>query len=122
MKFGTKHVDKEIIMDITEIIKANLKVGQTLKNWTPLNGYKGNNIIITKIDDSSISFDAPTDIKGKVTKASVSYSEINQVYKFWDKIKNGAITRIQYTNEGIKSRKTRYILDILKELDNQHLI
>lgn len=109
-------------MDITEIIKANLKVGQTLKNWTPLNGYKGNNIIITKIDDNNISFDAPTNIKGKTTKAFVSYFEIKQVYNFWDKIKSGVITRTQYTNEGIKSRKTRYILDILKELDNQHLI
>ena len=109
-------------MEIKDIIQKNLKSGQTLRNWTPKNDYFGDDIIITKIDDSGVSFEAPNKKKNTSTKGKVSYSSIEQVYSFWDKIKNKEISRTQYTNEGIKSRSTRYILDILKELDVQHLI
>lgn len=109
-------------MDIKTIIQDNLKEGQVLKNWTPKKQYFGDDIIITKIDNSGVSFNAPNFKKKSVTKGTVSYNAIEQVYSFWDKIRSGEISRTQYTNEGIKSHSTRYILDILKELDNQGVI
>ena len=109
-------------MDLKRIIQENIKEGQVLKNWTPKRNYFGDAITITKIDNSGICFDAPNSKKRTITKGSVSYYAIEQIYSFWDKIKSGTLTRTQYTNEGIKSHSTRYILDILKELDNQGLI
>ena len=109
-------------MDIKEIIQDNLKPGTVLKNWTPKNKYFGDDIIITKIDNSGVCFDAPNTQKKTITKGCVSYYSIEQLYSSWDKIKRGTLSRTQYTNEGIKSHSTRYILDILKELDNLGLI
>ena len=110
-------------MDIKAIIQNNFATGMRLKNWTPLNGYKGDDIIIKEIDSTSISFDAPNTRKKIITKVSVPYSAINQIYEIWDDIKSGKITRTQYTNCGEKPNHfTRYCLDILKELENKGLI
>lgn len=110
-------------MEIKKIIQDNFKVGQILKNWTPLNGYKGENIIITYIDSNSIDFEAPNPKKTKPTKVSVPYSAINQIYEIWDDIKTQKIKRSEYTHSEEKPNHfTRYCLDILKELDNQALI
>ncbi len=109
-------------MDIKKIIQDNLKPGKELKNWTPLRGYNGDNIIITKVDNNSIDFDAPSSKKKTITKASVPYSAIIQIYDLWEDIKSGKLSRTQYTNSGIKNHFTRYCLDILKELENEGLI
>lgn len=110
-------------MDIKKIIQDNLKVGQTLKNWTPLNGYKGDDIIITKIDSKSIDFEAPNSKKPKSTKVSVPYSAIIQIYEIWEDIKSQKIKRSEYAHSNEKPNHfTRYCLDVLKELDNLNLI
>ncbi len=110
-------------MDIKKIIQDNLKVGQTLKNWTPLNGYKGDDIIITKIDSKSIDFEAPNPKKPEPTKVSVPYSAIIQIYEIWEDIKSQKIKRSEYAHSNEKPNHfTRYCLDVLKELDNLNLI
>lgn len=110
-------------MEIKQIIQNNLKIGQVLNNWTPLNGYKGDDIFITGIHEIGVDFEAPNSKTGKITKGTVFYSSINQLYEMWDDIKSGRIVRSQYTNCGSKSNtQTRYCLNILKELDNQGLI
>ncbi len=110
-------------MDLKKIIQNNLKVGQVLKNWTPLNEYKGEDIIITKIDSSSIDLEAPNPKRPKPTMVSVPYSAIIQIYEIWEDIKSQKIKRTEYTHSEEKPNHfTRYCLDILKELDNQGLI
>lgn len=110
-------------MEIKKIIEDNLKIGQILKNWTPKNGYIGDDILITGINDSGVDFEAPNSKTKRVTKGTVYYSSINQLYEMWNDIKTGRIIRSQYTNCGAKSNtQTRYCLDILKELDDKGLI
>lgn len=110
-------------MEIKKIIENNLKISEPIKNWTPKNGYKGDDIFITAFKDNGVDFEAPNSKTGKITKGTVFYSSINQLYEMWDDIKSGNILRSQYTNCGSKSNtQTRYCLDILKELDNKGLI
>lgn len=110
-------------MDIVKTIKQNITPEQIIKNWTPLNGYKGDDIIIKRITDSGIEFEAPNTIMKTTTRGSVPYSAIEQIYELWPDIKSGKIKRNEYTNSGIKpNHYTRYCLNILKELDNLGLI
>lgn len=100
-----------------------LRKSEPIKNWTPKNGYKGDDFFITAFKDNGVDFEAPNSKTGKITKGTVFYSSINQLYEMWDDIKSGNILRSQYTNCGSKSNtQTRYCLDILKELDNKGLI
>lgn len=103
--------------EIRKHIIANIHEGDVLKNWTPKHGYTGNDLTVLSVDSNTgkITIDLPGSKKGEVT---VSVSEILPIYNLWDKIKSEEITRTQYTNEGIKSQKTRYILNILKYLED----
>ena len=108
-------------IDLKKIIIMHISKGTTLKNWTPRHNYTGNDLTVLSVDKDSgkITIDLPT---SKYKKVDVTVSDISQLYHFWNQIKSGDITRTQYTNTGIKSRKTRYILNILKYLEDINVL
>ncbi len=112
--------------DVWSIAIKNLKPGQHIRNWTPLHGYMGNDIIIAYVNPDCIQISAPNPKKKEPTYAILYKHEIDNFSEIWKIAKEGKINRAEYAHGNILGnstrRKTRYCLDIFKELSNRNLI
>lgn len=105
--------------EIYTLLNNNLTPGQRIRNWTPYNGYKGKDIIIVSIHQTSITI-LPSDEETK--PINVPFYEIAGIRNLWDQIVFQKITRHEYShkNSAIPDSPfyfSRYCLDILKYLD-----
>lgn len=92
--------------DVWHKIKGQLKIGEVIKNWTPVNGYFGNDVIITSINNDSITIQT----KSAKPPQLLIKNEFYEIWEVWPFYISGKIKR----NELRANRfHTTYIIDIL---------
>ena len=87
-------------------IKDQLKIGDVIKNWTPVNGYFGNDVLISSVNKDSITIQTKSAKHPQLLKKY----EFNEIWEVWSSYISGEIKRNEL---GANRFHTTYIIDIL---------
>lgn len=104
--------------DIWKIITENLKPDMSIKNWTIDNGYFGDNITIQTVDNDYVQIRISNSTTEPTTFVRVPKEDFKYVYTNWNAYITGTIKRNELRDN---CRTTRYVIDILKYLDELNL-
>ena len=92
--------------EIWQKIVSRLTPGMTIRNWTILQGYFGDDIEIIDVTPDMIVIKIPT----AKYLYSVPRDDFQKLWQVWPAYKNGQIDRLQTSPI---TRFSRYIIDIL---------
>jgi len=92
--------------DVWKSIKSQLKIGDLIKNWTPLNGYFGNDVVIHNVNNDSITIQT----KSAKYPQQLMKKEFKEIWEIWSSYISGKIKRSELRANRFH---TTYIIDIL---------
>ncbi len=96
---------------IWQKIMTRLKPGMSIRNWTHLKGYLGDEMKVNKVTQERIVIDAPN---AKLPQ-SVSKTDFQKVWTSWPEYKSGQVQRQIFTE---MTRYSKYIISILHWLED----
>jgi len=97
--------------EIWQAIQLRLKIGDTIPNWTALNGYLGDTMQIVDMDDDVVVFHAPNAKKNP----RVYRAEFEKIWQIWKAYQSGRVRRQEITEISYFSK---YIISVLHWLEN----
>jgi len=92
-------------------LQKQLSGGQTIKNWTKVKGYLGDEFKVLTVEPSAVVIDTPN-------AANLQYvpkSDFEIMFNHWGKYCSGALPRYQLR---IKTRFSKYTMSIIKHLES----
>jgi hypothetical protein len=93
-------------------IMAILKPGMSIRNWTPLKGYLGDEMKVVEVSTDKVVIDAP---KAK-NDVSIYLADFQDVQQVWPAYKAGKVGRREVCDMTFKSK---YIISILHWLESK---
>lgn len=93
-------------------IRAKLRSGQVIPNWTQLKGEIGDTFIVTEVTENAICVDAP----GAATVQRVPRADFEGVLKIWAGYKAGTVPRNRTAQV---TRYSKYVISIVRWCEMQ---
>ena len=98
------------IEPVWQKIISQLKPGMSIRNWTALNGYLGDEMKVVRITNDKIVIDSP---KAKYHQ-HVTKDDFEVVWKNWDDYKSGQVQRQEIRKN---TRFSKYVISVLHWLE-----
>jgi hypothetical protein len=102
-KSGAKRIS---VTQIWPVIRANLKQGTLIRNWTAAKGNFGEDFAVTAVTDGYVVVEAP----GATTEQRVPRADFEAVHKVWDQYCAASIQRHRLRDT---TRFSKYVISIL---------
>jgi hypothetical protein len=97
--------------DVWSQLRANLKAGATIRNWTAFRGYLGDTMTVAGVREDRIEVDPPNAINIQ----AIPKDEFKKVWEVWSDYKRQKVRRYELRD---MTRYSKYVISILHWSEN----
>ncbi len=91
-------------------LRANLRPGDTIRNWTAAKGYLGDSFTIARVSDKAVHIDA----SNAATTQHVPRNDFELMHSLWKEYCSGQAQRQDIRDQ---TRFSKYTISIIKHLE-----